>query len=209
MNIANLMLTSLALALSVGEPRDRAGHTPITVKSLSAARMFGTRKFRHSSNITAIAFSWNGTSIAAGGSDGAIRLWNAASGESVAEIPAHGGPLTSLCFSGDGKLLASSCQDNKIRLWDTSCWKKVSEFAGDGSGQVLVSPSNLLLAYISFSGWVRVWDIRSGMEKWAYGPGRNSATSGSFSFSGDVLAIGIQGEALGVGASYKHCQARR
>src|SRR5207247_1220146 len=52
-------------------------------------------------------FSPDGTMLIAGKYDGALRIWDTASGTVLLDFPAHLSPVRALAFSPDGKLLAS------------------------------------------------------------------------------------------------------
>ena len=56
--------------------------------------------------------------IAAGYSDGSIRLWSIASRTSQVTLQGHRGIITSLCFSADGSRLYSGGADTDIIAWD-------------------------------------------------------------------------------------------
>ena len=71
---------------------------------------------------TTVAFSPDGHTLAAGGSDGAVRRWDVAD-------PAHSRPLGQplaggvtavylVAFGSDGRTLASSSADGTVRLWN-------------------------------------------------------------------------------------------
>ncbi|CAN0426394.1 unnamed protein product [Lampetra fluviatilis] len=59
-----------------------------------------------------------GTSVASGGRDGTVRVWEAASGRCVAALSGHGGPVRGLGFLCDG-LLVSGSRDRtlKVKVW--------------------------------------------------------------------------------------------
>jgi actin-like ATPase involved in cell morphogenesis len=66
----------------------------------------------------AVAFSPDGTTLAAGSDDPPVRLWNASTGQLVGTLAGHTGGVRSLAFSRDGKKLVSGSADKSARLWD-------------------------------------------------------------------------------------------
>jgi WD40 repeat protein len=68
----------------------------------------------------ALAFSPDGTRIAAAGVDGRVTLWNAATGQEVLTLRGHAGWVTAVAFSRDGKRLASGGVDGSVRVWDAT-----------------------------------------------------------------------------------------
>jgi WD40 repeat protein len=68
--------------------------------------------------IRALAFSPNHRLLATAASDGAIRLWDIASGSMIKHFSAHPGGVSSLGFSRDGKILISTGYDTTIVFWD-------------------------------------------------------------------------------------------
>jgi len=74
----------------------------------------------HTSPILCCCLNWSNTLLASGSIDEAVRLWNVASGECIAVIPAHSDPVTRVSFSKDGALLASVGYDGSCRIWDVN-----------------------------------------------------------------------------------------
>jgi WD40 repeat protein len=66
-----------------------------------------------------VAFSRDGSRLAAGCADDTIRLWDLGTRVEVAELRGHQAYVHALVFSPDGSRLISCSGDHTVRLWDT------------------------------------------------------------------------------------------
>ena len=73
---------------------------------------------RHKTALLNLGFAPSGTSVAAGGRDGTVRLWSVPSGRVLAITVAHQGSVWALAISPDGKTLATVGEDRLGKLWD-------------------------------------------------------------------------------------------
>ena len=68
--------------------------------------------------ISAVAFSPNGMLLASGSDNGAMKLWDVATRESIATLEGHTDYVRSVAFSPDGALIVSGSDDGTVKLWD-------------------------------------------------------------------------------------------
>src|SRR5262249_56080673 len=70
-------------------------------------------------NVTTLVFSPDGKTLASGGWDDMVRLWDVDSGKELRKVLAHQAMVARVVFSPDGKTLASRGGiDGTLRLWD-------------------------------------------------------------------------------------------
>ena len=77
-----------------------------------------SKTFRHDDPVTAISFSRDGSSLAAGSEGATIRLWNVGTGVLEMTMRGHRGRIESVAFSPDGSFLVSSGDDGTARVWN-------------------------------------------------------------------------------------------
>jgi WD40 repeat protein len=147
-----------------------------------------------------IAFSPDGKTLASGGMDNAIRLWDVATGKTIGDpLRGHEWWVMSVAFSPDGKTLASGSMDQTIRFWDVATGNAIGDpLRGheDGISSVAFSPDGKTLASGGMDNAIRLWDVVKGEREllyWSrvalYKPG-NEVMSVGFSPDGKTLASG-------------------
>jgi WD40 repeat protein len=116
--------------------------------------------------IWAIGFSRDGSVIATGASDGRVRVFAGATGDTVATVDAHDGPIYGLDYSPDGTVIATAGRDRVIRLWNPNSWRCEGELPGH-EGTVLsavFAPDGIRLLTTASDGTARLWDVAKRRE---------------------------------------------
>ncbi len=152
-----------------------------------------------------VALSPDATICASGHHDGAIVLWDIATGRKLGILEGHKLNLTSLAYSPDGHYLASGSgwwENNnlsgELSLWDARTRKVLSVFAGSLGNitSLAFSPDGQTLATVVHLGKdnseVRFWEIPSLKLKRLSPFPASRAGSAAFSSDGKVLAIGLE-----------------
>lgn len=104
--------------------------------------------------------------FASGGWNGKLRLWDAARGGLIAELPYDGSFVKSVAFSRDGKYLAVGGTDKTayVQVWDIATNRKIATPMGHTGTVVSVSfdarGARLLTA--SVDGTTRLWNVADG-----------------------------------------------
>ncbi len=109
-----------------------------------------------------LAFTANGAVLAAGMSDGHVRLWDARTWRRMApDLAGHTGSVTGVAFDARGDLLASSGSDGRILAWDASTFKRSESALIRHKGAVTglaFQPNGTLLASAGEDGRILLQD---------------------------------------------------
>ena len=108
----------------------------------------------------AVAFSPDGTKLAAAGADRAIRIWEVASGKELALIEDHADWIFDLAFSPDGKRLASASRDKTAKVFDVEKMEALVTYPGHAEAvySVAFAPDGKLIATAGADAKVRIWN---------------------------------------------------
>jgi WD40 repeat protein len=145
-------------------------------------------------DFTSVAFSPDGTVLAAGSQDGTISLWNAATGRKTAVLTTDFF-IRSLAFSPDGKTLAAGGDSGDVILWNTATRKQVSTLAMSSPvGTLAFSPDGKTLAAGDDDGTVVLWDAATGRQGGSVNVGSAQLDSVAFSPDGKTIAAANGGD---------------
>ena len=72
---------------------------------------------KHRDGVTAVAVSPTGKTLASGGADGSVYVWDLNSGRCMAQLKGPADQVCSLSFTSHGNMLAGGSLDQAVRLW--------------------------------------------------------------------------------------------
>lgn len=116
-------------------------------------------------NILELDFSPDGTTIAGGGTDSKLYIWDAATGDRVQVFEEHGETVRTLAYSPDGTLVATGSNDDIARLFnlDTEEVTALEGHANDVVGVLFLNEGAQLLT-LDIDRQAIVWDVATGEQ---------------------------------------------
>jgi WD40 repeat protein len=125
------------------------------------------KTLKHPCRVYAVAFSLDGKTLACGGNDQLIYLWETGTWERKGQWKGHTDRIYTLAFSPDETSLVSGGRDTTVRVWDVRSGQ-VQRILTDPQAQaqivrcVAFSPDGRTVASGGHDSNVRLWHIRSG-----------------------------------------------
>lgn len=112
--------------------------------------------------VWSVAASPDGKLLASGGSDGRVRIWDAATAAHRQTLDAHPSDVYSVAFAPDSTTLASSGKDGEIKFWDLAKGTGVGALTGHVGEvyYVMFSPDGSKLASAGRDKTIKLWDVR-------------------------------------------------
>lgn len=122
----------------------------------------------HTDEVTSLAWSPDGKSLATGSVDRTVKVWDLATRKPRATLRGHEDAVASVAYAPDGRALVSGGWDATVRLWDPATATERARLAGHSGpvNAVAVSPDGRTIASGSGgygdAGEVKLWDLAGG-----------------------------------------------
>lgn len=115
--------------------------------------------------LNSVSYSVDGKTLASGSKDAIVRFWEVKSGSETLNKHDHSSSVECVRFSPNGKWIATS-DSSSIILWELpgktiyNVLKEHTPFLGFN-----FSPNSKLIAYLSFSSFLTLWDVTRGLTQ--------------------------------------------
>ncbi|WYZ34284.1 hypothetical protein EsH8_I_000560 [Colletotrichum jinshuiense] len=146
----------------------------------------------HSSGVSSVAFSTDGSQLVSASYDETIKLWDTATGQCRQTLKGHSSGVSAVAFSTDGRQLASASYDETIKLWNAITGQCQQTIEGNSiwASSMALSADGRQLASASHDRTfnVKLWDTATRQLKQTFKGHSSTVSSVAFSADGCQLA---------------------
>ncbi|HXR04154.1 MAG TPA: hypothetical protein VN836_05545, partial [Verrucomicrobiae bacterium] len=114
-------------------------------------------------NVTAVAFSPDGSRLATASLDQTIKVWSTSSWTLQQTFTGHTNGVTSVAFSPDGSKIVSGCVDGSVKVWDSNgnCLVTIAAHTLPVTATIFSTDGSRVISS-SDDGTVRLWSAADG-----------------------------------------------
>ena len=164
-----------ALYQAISEYEAEGDRPAESVSTKLYVRCVSNRLTGHEGSVNSVSFFPDGLSLASGGADATLRLWDVATGSLTQTIKAHELEVSSVAISTDGSKVMTGSYDRMVKLWDirtgelvrTLIWQRnptvdAVAFSPDGSlaasGGEVREPRRNERELVERAGEINIWE---------------------------------------------------
>ncbi len=160
----------------------------------AATRRINHELLGHKAEITAIAFSSDGLSVATSDVEGFVNQWRVQTGTLAQSIAPQSFSANNIAFSPDGKRLASANESGSLKLWDIE--KGIFTYSIPAHTQpvsgIAFDPNGRMLASAGLDGSAALWEVKNGTLLQRLSADNEAVYAVGFSPDGRLLATAGQ-----------------
>ncbi|HEY9638175.1 MAG TPA: serine/threonine-protein kinase [Coleofasciculaceae cyanobacterium] len=118
----------------------------------------------NSNSVNPVAISQDGKTLASGGEEGAIQLWDLGTGKLRSTLKGHSAIAYSLAMSRDSQILASGSADETIKIWNLNTGQQIRTLSRrlKGISSLAISPDGQTLVSGDRVGTMAIWNLNTG-----------------------------------------------
>jgi len=148
----------------------------------------------HSSEVSSVAWSPDGSAIASGSWDDTVKVWDPFTGRALMTLEGHRNRVNCVAWSPDGSRIASGSWDETVKIWDAEKGTALRTLTGheDAVFAIAWSPDGTRIASGSEDGTVKVWDPATGTDLETFPGDENRIYSVAWSPDGKEIASGSE-----------------
>jgi WD40 repeat protein len=121
----------------------------------------------HSQGIWDVAYSPDGLTLASGGGDRYVRIWDIETGRLLKSLRGHTHDIRQVKYSPDGQILATGSEDRTIRIWNPQSGETTRLLFtryDHAVCSISFSPDGLMLARAGHNKDLKIWEVTTGTE---------------------------------------------
>jgi WD40 repeat protein len=160
----------------------------LAVSTGREVRLYETRRWTEAGRLEgspqmllSLAWSPDGRTLATGGYEGAVSLWNLSGRSLERSLPGHAGHVTCLAYGPDGKRLLSGAGDGKLRVWDLAKGVELNSLQAGSIPHAAAFSKDGRRALVAGDGGIALlWDAEAWAEPKQFQSGEESFVAAGF-----------------------------
>lgn len=144
----------------------------------------------HTTNVTSVAFSADGSQLVSGSMDQTIKIWSSASGAVLQTFAGNTNGVTAVAFNPGGQSIVSGQVDGTVKIWDRNGGNSVADIAAHSlsvSAAMFTADGTEVISG-GDDGGIRVWSAATGAAVLTLGGQQDFVGAIAFSPDGVLCA---------------------